>query len=162
MLWMWQNIQEHSSGQLPRWKEWSWSVWGVDRRSELMNRYTFNISDWSLRVDRALNGGGKETETWRTKGKNGGKTRQKSRGRSTREQSQWSPSAQSRKGPPLMSLWQTSSLILRKDLNKIKEDMRLKEALKEAEAKKRGIYIVLKIFWWFVHTSFRKNWRCKG
>ena len=27
-------------------------------------------------------------------------------------------------------------------MNKIKEDMRLKEALKEAEAKKRGIYIV--------------------
>lgn len=31
-------------------------------------------------------------------------------------------------------------------MNKIKEDMRLKEALKEAEAKKRGIYIVLEIF----------------
>src|SRR6202034_102063 len=33
-----------------------------------------------------------------------------------------------------------SSLILEKDMNKIKEDMRLKEALKEAEVNKRGIY----------------------
>ena len=31
--------------------------------------------------------------------------------------------------------------ILRKDMNKIKEDLKLKEAMKEAEAKKRGIYL---------------------
>ena len=29
-------------------------------------------------------------------------------------------------------------------MNKIKEDMKLKEALKEAEAKKRGIYLYLR------------------
>lgn len=39
-------------------------------------------------LDRATNRGGKETETGRTTPKNGGKTREKGRGRSTRKQSE--------------------------------------------------------------------------
>lgn len=38
------------------------------------------------------------------------------------------------------------SLIFGKDMNKIKEDLRLKEAIKEAQAKKRGNILVLRNF----------------
>ena len=97
------------------------------------------------RVDQTFDWRREETKTRRIESKDGGETLQKGHRRCKGKQDQRSPPTQGWEGNIfilgcLRVVWHPSTT---KDMGKIKEEMKLKEAIKEAEAKKRGMYCIV-------------------